>query len=289
MKLVAVLSACCCAGSPSPKAPVEDAGRAERFQIGSLEAFVLADGHVILPNDATVLGVGRQPSEIADVLAAAGQPRDEIRLDIQALLLTAGDRVILFDTGGGSMVPEAGHLTKSLALAKVAPAAVTDIFITHGHGDHVGGLVTKDNALAFPTATIHMAAPEWTAFQANTDEDSKRFVAVIASKVTPFEPGAQVLAVVKAVATHGHSPGHSSYEVGTGADKMFVLGDVAHHFVISVQRPAWSVGVDADSPAADAMRQETLARLAADHTRVFAGHFPFPGIGQVAAEGWRAE
>jgi len=289
MKLVIVLCACACAGSPGPKEPVADAGRAVRLQIGGLEAFALADGHVVVPNDATVLGVGRQPSEIADVLAAAGLSRDEIRLDIQTMLVTAGDRVILFDAGGGDMVPEAGQLMKSLALAKVAPAAVTDIFISHGHGDHVGGLVTKDNALAFPAATIHMSAPEWTAFQANTDEDSKRFTAVIGPKVTPFEPGAQVLPVVKAVATPGHTPGHSSYEIGTGADKVFFLGDVAHHFVISVQRPAWSVGVDADQAAADTMRQQTLAKLAADHTRVFAGHFPFPGIGQVAAEGWKAE
>jgi hypothetical protein len=32
------------------------------------------------------------------------------------------------------------------------------------------------------------------------------------------------------------------------------------------------------------MRQQTLARLAADHTRVFAVHFPFPGVGHVVAQ-----
>lgn len=121
-------------------------------------------------------------------------------------------------------------------------------------------------------------------FQADTDEDSKRIVAAIATRVSAFEPGAQVLPVVKAVATQGHTPGHSSYEIGADADKMFSIGDLAHHSVISVQRPAWSIQVDADRPAAEAMRQQTLAKLAADHARVFAVHFPFPGIGQVVAE-----
>jgi glyoxylase-like metal-dependent hydrolase (beta-lactamase superfamily II) len=301
MKLVVAFFAFAfaCSGSsspiaPSPQAPAEKSGRAERLQIGNLEAYALEDGHIVVPNDGKVLGMGRPPGETAEVLAAAGLPRDEIRLDIQCLLVKAADRVLLFDTGAGDASwAKAGHLPQSLALAKVAAGAVTDIFISHSHGDHVGGLVTRAGALAFPAATIHMSAPEWAAFQASTDDDSKRIAAAIAAKVSAFEPGAQVLPVVKAVATQGHTPGHSSYEIGAEADKVFYIGDLAHHSVISVQRPAWSIQFDGDRPAAEAMRQETLAKLAADHARVFAVHFPFPGIGQVVAEGqglvWKPE
>ena len=286
--VVALLLAAACSGSSSspPKPPAETLGRAERLQIGNLEAYALADGHLVVPNDAQLLGVGHPPSEIADVLAAAGLPRDKIRLDIQCLLVKAADRVILFDTGlVDAAFPDAGHLMESLALANVAPSAVTDIFISHAHSDHISGLVTKAGALAFPAAAIRMSAPEWAALQANTDDESKRFVAAVASKLSAFEPGAQVLPLVKAVATPGHTPGHSSYEIGADADRLFYLGDLAHHSIISVQRPAWSIQVDADHSGADAMRQQTLAKLAADRTRVFAGHFPFPGIGQVVAAG----
>ena len=289
-----VLATACSSSSSSPRAPAGRSGRAERLQIGNLEAYALEDGHLAVPNDGQLLGFGRPPGETAEVLAAAGLPRDTIRLDIQGLLVKAGDRVILFDTGtGDASFADGGRLPRSLALAGVQPVAVTDIFISHGHSDHVGGLVTKAGALAFPAATIHMSAPEWAAFQANTDEDSKRFVAALAPKITPFPPGAQVLPVVKAVATPGHTPGHSSYEIGAGAETLFYLGDLAHHSVISVQRPTWSLQVDFDRPAAEAMRQQTLAKLAADRTRVFAGHFPFPGVGHVVAEGqglaWRPE
>lgn len=294
MKLVvALVLATACAHAQSPTAPAKKSGRAERLQIGSLEAYAVADGHQVFPSDNQVLGVGRPPGEIAEVLAAAGLNRDNIELDIQCLLVRDGDRVILFDTGLGDTDDEGGHLPASLALAKVAPVEVTDIFISHAHSDHVGGLVTKAGALGFPAATIHMSLPEWAAFQANTDDDSKRFVAVIAAKVSAFEPGAQVLPMVKAVATQGHTPGHSSYEIGAEADKVFYLGDLAHHSVISVQRPAWSMQFDGDRPAAEAMRQETLGKLAAAHTRVFAVHFPFPGVGHVVAEGqglvWKPE
>lgn len=289
-----LLAAACSSSSSSPRAPADQRGRAERLQIGTFEAYALEDGHLVVPNDGQLLGFGRPPSETAEVLAAAGLPRDTIRLDIQCLLVKAGDRVILFDTGTGDpSLAGTGRLPQSLAHAGVQPVAVTDIFISHAHGDHVGGLVTKAGALAFPAATIHMSAPEWAVLQADTDENGKRLVAAIAPKVTPFEPGAQVLPVVKAVVTQGHTPGHSSYEIGAGAEAVFYIGDLAHHSVISVQRPAWSIQVDGDRPAAEAMRQQTLAKLAADRTRVFAVHFPFPGVGHVVAEGqglvWRPE
>ena len=296
MKLFAVLlAATACSGSSSaPRGPAETSGRAERFHIGDLEAYALEDGVLVVPNDGKLLGVGRPPSETAEVLAAAGQRRDMIELGIQCLLVKAGDRVLLFDTGtGDASFTEGGHLRQSFALAGVAPAAVTDIFISHAHGDHVGGLLTKAGALAFPAATVHMSAPEWSTFQADTDADSKRIVAGIASKISAFEPGAQLLPNVKAIATPGHTPGHSSYEIGTGTDKLFYIGDVVHHSIISVQRPAWSIQVDTDGPAAEAMRQQTLAKLAADHTRVFAVHFPFDGVGWVIARGegfvWQPE
>ncbi len=292
--IVALLLAGACSRSSSPKPPASTSGRAERVQIGTLEAYALLDGVIVVPNDGELLGYGHPPGETAQILAAAGLPRDSIRLDVQCLLVKTGDRVILFDTGTGDpAVAHTGHLPQSLALADVAPAAVTDIFISHAHGDHVGGLVTKAGALAYPAASIHMSAPEWASLQAATDDDSRRMVAVIAAKVAAFEPDAQVLPVVKAVATHGHTPGHSSYEIGAAPDQLFYLGDLAHHSVISVQRPAWSIQVDADRPAAEAMRQETLAKLATERRRVFAVHFPFPGVGRIAVEGpglaWKPE
>ncbi len=287
--LVLFVAAC---SSPPSKTPQEPAqGRAERIQIGALEAYAVSDGFLSLPNDGQAF-TGHTADEVGDLLAAAGLARDPIHFDIQALLVKAGDRVLLFDTGlRDAGFPDAGRLPASLALAGVAPSAVTDIFISHVHGDHVLGLLTADGAPAYPSATVHLTAPEWAFLQADTEASSKQLVAALGARVDAFEPGARLLPEVKAVDTRGHTPGHSSYEVGTGADKIFYLGDVAHHAILSLQRPAWPIAFDTDPVAAAAMRQATLARLASDGTRVFACHFPYPGIGHVVADGgglvWR--
>lgn len=283
-----------CSGPSSPKTPQETAqGRAQPFQIGALEAYAVSDGFLTLPNDGNAF-TGHTAEEVGDLLAAAGLPRDPLHFDIQALLVKAGDRVLLFDTGlRDPGFRDAGRLPASLALAGVAPSAVTDIFISHVHGDHVLGLLTDDGALAYPSATVHLTAPEWAFLQSDGEASSKQLVAAIGAQVDAFEPGAQLLPEVKAVDTRGHTPGHSSYEVGTGADKLFYIGDVAHHAVLSLQRPAWPIQFDTDPAAAEAVRQATLAKLASDGTRTFACHFPYPGLGHVVAEGdglvWKPE
>lgn len=292
LSFVALVTLAACSHSSKTPAPTpggDGAGRIHRFQIGALEAVALQDGDITLPNDSSVVGQ-EHGAETTDLLKAAGLPTDAVHLSIQPLLVKANGRVLLFDTGAGGAYPNTGWLRGSLAKAGVKPEEITDIFLSHGHGDHTGGLVV-DGALAFPNAAIHLSAPEWATIQAA--ESDKALVAVISSKVAAFEPGAELLPEVRAVATQGHTPGHSSYAIGTGDDRLFYLGDIAHHSVVSVQQPTWSIQFDMDKPAAEAMRQQMLSTLAADGARVYAVHFPFPGVGHVVDESgtlkWKAE
>ena len=264
------------------------------FTIGDFSALALRDGTISLPNDNEVFGPGHTPEEVAGLLREAGLPTDRLQLSLQPLLVKTAERVMLFDTGAGAnMGADAGKLPASLQAAGVAAATVTDIFISHSHGDHVGGLVNAAGALAFPNATIHISAPEWAFLKGMTEEQALRagvgyhakLIAAITPKVAAFEPGADIIPeAVKAVDIKGHTPGHSGYMIRSKNKSVFYVGDTVHHFVVSTRKPDWACGFDTDKDTAQASRKAVLGAAAAKGQLIYAVHFPFPGLGKVKAK-----
>lgn len=278
-------SAAAAAAATAPAQPVANHSDIYRFKIGALDAVALKDGDIDVPNDGKTFAIGQPVAAVSALLTAAGLPTDTLHLSIQPLLVQDGAHVLLFDTGAAdASFAHAGRMPTSLHDAGVDPSQVTDIFISHRHPDHVGGLVTRNGALAFPNAAIHISAPEWEALR--KDKDAAALVAAISPKVVTFQPGAAILpGVVTAVEIKGHTPGHSGYEITSGDDHLIYMGDVAHHSVISVQRPEWTVEYDENAPLAQASRRAFLQRAADNDLRIYAVHFPFPGLGRVKKQG----
>jgi glyoxylase-like metal-dependent hydrolase (beta-lactamase superfamily II) len=183
---------------------------------------------------------------------------------------------VLIDTGVG------GALQESLAKAGVKPGDVSEILITHSHPDHLGGLV-KDGKLAFPNATVRMSDVEWDFAKSN--KGVADIVKVITDHVKPFKAGAQVAPGITSVALKGHTPGHVGYQIKSGKERLFDIGDTVHSSIISLAKPDWALAFDGDKPEAEQNRAKTLAKLAKDHEMIFAPHFPFPGVGYIEKDG----
>ena len=262
-------------------APAAAASRdVHAFRIGALEAVALRDGVISLPNTVADSPWSDTAAATA-LLTASGQAGDVIPLSVQPLLLRDGDRLVLIDTGAGGRMGTQNQLVASLRAAGVDPGTVTDVLISHAHGDHVGGLVGADGALTFPGAAIHISAPEWEYMKVGAARAGEApLLAAVTPRVRPFAPGAQVTPSIKAVALDGHTPGHTGYEIVSGTDRLLYIGDALHSSVISVQRPEWVNGWDTDSAAGVATRQGLLERGASQSLRIYAPHFPFPGLGR---------
>lgn len=302
--MTTLLTACNKAPEPQTPAQAESAatptpaasGNAHQLSIGELTAFALKDGSFVFKNDAKTFAIDRSPEDVTQLLDSANVPTDELSLSIQPLLVTSRDRVLLFDTGTGSGAETGGKLVASMNEAGVEPATVTDIFISHAHGDHIGGVLDASGALVFQNATVRMSAPEWDALKATASTDANRgaLIEALTPKVETFAPGAEIVpGVVKAVDIKGHTPGHSGYLITSGAESLLYIGDTAHHYIISVQEPDWTIQFDRDAATAQASRKELIATSAQSQQRIYAVHFPFPGIGRFARQGerfvWTAE
>jgi glyoxylase-like metal-dependent hydrolase (beta-lactamase superfamily II) len=289
------------AAATPPAAP--QPANVKEFTIGELAAVALRDGMLEFPNDNQVFGIGRTPQEVSALLTPAGLPTDKLQLGLHPLLVKTTDRILLFDTGAGSNFgPGAGKLPDSLAESGIDAQSVTDIFISHVHGDHVGGIVDAQGAPAFPNARIHISKPEWKFLRGLGAEKAKSIgvqnydalVAAMKPKVEDFAPNAELLpGVVQAVEIKGHTPGHSGYRITSGQDSLLYIGDAMHHYILSVQKPDWPMGFDSDRTTGANSRAALVADLAQSGQRVYAVHFPFPGLGRIEKQGkgyvWVAE
>jgi glyoxylase-like metal-dependent hydrolase (beta-lactamase superfamily II) len=258
--------------------PVAASDQVRPFTIGLFQAASIGDGSLSVPNDNKTLAINAKKADVDALLVANRLPTDVLQLSVQPLLVKTTDRVLLFDTGAAALFgPTLGKFAANLAAAGTEPGSVTDIFISHAHGDHIGGLVLND-ALAFPNATIHIQAAEWAWLK--SQGRMATLTSVIAPKVAEFQPGADLVPGVKAVDIKGHTPGHSGYLISSSDQSLLYIGDTMHHFVVSVQQPDWTIAYDGDAPTAQASRKEVIVNAATSGQRIYAVHFPFPGLGR---------
>ena len=109
-----------------------------------------------------------------------------------------------------------------------------------------------------------------------------------AARSTQYEADKEVAPGIKSVATYGHTPGHSSFIVASGNDKVFVQSDVTN-LPLFVRNPGWHLMFDQDANMAEATRRKVYDMLAADKMMVQAFHYPFPARAYIekTATGYR--
>jgi glyoxylase-like metal-dependent hydrolase (beta-lactamase superfamily II) len=269
-----------------------------RTRLGALEVLVVNDGFATRDVMRGFIP-GATEAEIAAALAAGGgTPGQPFANPYNVTFLRGPGGLVMFDAGtGGQSGPQTGTLGANMRAAGLDPAQVVRVIQTHFHPDHINGLVDREGKPVFPNATISVPAREWSfwldpaeesrapeARRANFALARRRFDAY-AGKVSTFAPGAEVMPGVTAVATPGHSPGHTSFLVADGAQQLMVLGDAVTNPVFFMANPGWYPVLDMDPAQAVETRRRILDRLATDRIPVIGYHFPMPATGRVERAG----
>lgn len=293
LAIVFSLGAAAHAGAPMVKT---SAPGYYRMMLGDFEITALSDGTVDLPVDKLLTNT--QPGKVTTALNQSFL-KAPVETSVNAYLINTGSQLVLVDTGAAGLFgPTLGKLIGNLKAAGYQPEQVDAVVITHMHPDHVGGLVAGDQR-AFPNATVHADqhdADFWLS-QAQMEKapaDAKGFFQgamaslnpyVNAGKFKGFNGDTELVPGIKAQASRGHTPGHSTYVVESKGQKLVLWGDLMHVAAVQFANPAVTIAFDTDSKAAAAQRQKAYADAAKNGYWVAASHLSFPGIGHLRREG----
>ena len=106
-----------------------------------------------------------------------------------------------------------------------------------------------------------------------------------AQRFRPFEGRTPLAAGITALPRHGHTAGHSTYQVESRGQKLVLWGDLMHVAAVQFDRPSVTIAFDSNTRAAAAERKRAYADAAANNYLVAAAHVSFPGIGRVRPNG----
>jgi glyoxylase-like metal-dependent hydrolase (beta-lactamase superfamily II) len=212
-------------------------------------------------------------------------------------LIQIPNHTILVDTGFGFSTGGPGMGTAQLlAECGAHPENVHTVVITHGHGDHIGGL-TEDGAPAMPDARVVMSRQEFEFWMNGEAEHLLGKDASAAQRTTFSICGDQIECIdmdspiaesngttIQALPAPGHTPGHIGIAVSSQGRRLWLLVDTIHA-VFQMQHPDWSPRFDVDPDLAETTRRDLLGEAARLEVPVHLYHFPFPAVGHIRSSG----
>jgi len=269
-----------------------------RMRMGGFEITALSDGTLDLPVEQLFPKV--DPSRIRSLLSRSYLAQD-VTLTVNAFLVNTGTHLVLIDTGTGTSQmfgSNLGHLLANLRASGYSAEQVEEIYVTHMHTDHIGGLM-PDGQPAFPRATIradvheaarYLSKAAMDAAPADEREDYESAVALFkpylaSGKFKPFEGETQLIPGVRTVQAAGHTPGHTIYVIESGGERMLAWGDLMHVAALQFPLPSATFETEWSTTKSAQQRQAVFADVASRGDYVAAAHVAFPGIGKLRADG----
>jgi glyoxylase-like metal-dependent hydrolase (beta-lactamase superfamily II) len=267
-----------------------------RFVLGDFEVTALSDGTVVMP--MSTLLTNTTPARAKDALARAFLP-DPVETSVNGFLVNTGARLVLIDAGAGAFFgPTLDRLVANLKASGYQPEQVDEVYITHPHSDHLGGL-TRGGTRVFPNATVRLGKRDvdyWLSpanLESAPPEAKGAFQAAQAvlkpyrdaGKLEPIASDGELVPGIRAVASNGHTPGHTTYVVESEGARLVAIGDLVHVAAVQFEEPAVTIQFDSDPVAAAAQRKKAFAE-GAERGDLFAiAHVSFPGLGRLRRAG----
>ena len=233
-----------------------------RYNIGTHQITVVSDGVTVTPRPDNYVA-NASKDEVSKAFADNYMPPDKATHSYSPIVINTGSKLVVVDTGLGPATYEqskgkVGQFQTNLAAAGIDRNSIDTVIISHFHGDHINGLLTADSKAAYPNAEIMVPSAEWKFWMDDGEmskgagnpilegnfKNSRRVFDALGRKVTQYEAGKEIASGITSLASPGHTPGHTSFIVASGSEKLLVQVDItAGAAFLFVKNPAVAVTV----------------------------------------------
>jgi glyoxylase-like metal-dependent hydrolase (beta-lactamase superfamily II) len=264
-----------------------------RFKLGTFELTTISDSEVFIDGPFPIIGANARESDVQRLMHDNLLPETKYQPGFTPTIVNTGKELILMDAGNGANGfvprPNGGWLAAQLGPAGFRPEDIDIVLLSHGHPDHIGGIIEGGKPL-FPNAryVINQVEHDFWSSEGKLSDDLEKFARVYRENSKPvvdrfkfIKPGDDIVTGIRAVEAYGHTPGHLSFVIESQGKSLLWWGDCAHHQVASLAEPGWHCVFDADKPLAAATRRRIYDMAATDRLPVIGYHMPFPSIGYV--------
>lgn len=207
---------------------------------------------------------GNVPEDVKkDVNMPDGMPSS-----ISAYLIKTNGKTILFDAGLGPS--RNGQLLNELSKINVTPEQIDYVYITHFHGDHIGGMLNADGEKVFTNAEVYVSRLEKESDLGKGEQAVKMFEKY-GDKIHVFNFGDKLPEDVLAIDAVGHTPGHTAFQKGN----LLIIGDLMHALALQLKYPEYCPNFDGDKEKAIASRKRILEYAKTNGLTISGMHLPY--------------
>lgn len=268
------------------------------FKLGNFKCIAVSDGTFTYSDISFYQNAPKE--HLQKVFREHDLQSGQITTPYTCLFIDTGKHRILVDTGMGTgVVPSVGNLLNNLQEEGIEGSDIDTVILTHGHPDHIGGIINAEGNHAFPNANYVMWKEEWEFWtsepdlkQLKVDENIKQIILMSARKNLPpiknllnlIDREIEILPGIRVISAPGHTPGHIALSISSGGGHLLCVADTVLS-PIHLEKADWRTVFDFEPEQAAITKRKIFDHAADDKSMVFAFHFPFPSLGHVIKKG----
>ncbi len=264
-----------------------------KFKIGNYECIALKDNSKVIPLTKQFPQVDE--TDLQAALSKCGLKEMKPTVGFNCLYINTGFHQIMIDCGYADQ-----QLGASMQAAGIRYEDIEAVLITHGDGDHIGGLANFSNAQFYIPEEAYQLWTTANGQQQLINEFERVFKNILPPEVLPkklahrLKYGTEVLPSIRnrthLIDTHrsifpgikmleafGHRSDHYAVEIESEGETLLHIVDAFRH-PIQALHPEWYSFIDSYPEQTVVTIKALLKKAKEKKALVFGSHFEFPGI-----------